>query len=156
MRKIILALFIAFSVNGDLFGQQNEKSIWVKNKKGVWEMKKDSNSTAKSENTLPAAETGKCYKKCLPAGSKNLDDAKWEQVICPFTMTETYMNNVTKALKNRGYTVGSGSHLNEEDKDRDSLDEITNAALANFQIDNKISKGGLTTETAKLLDLPLE
>ncbi len=152
---VILTLFIAFSINGDIFGQDKQVGTsWEKNEKGVWVLKSD---TPTEEASKPAP--GQCYVKCQPPGEKDLDKAEWKQVVCPAMMTESYINNITKALAAKGYTVGIGAIKTKAETKKlnpYSLDEVTQAALVQFQKDNKLSEGKLTAETLKLLNLPTE
>lgn len=150
---VILTLFIAFSVNGDIFGQ-SEKGNWKKDETtGKWVLNEKADIPTEG---IP----GNCYAKCLPPAGEDAAQAEWKHVICPATMTESYMKKVTKALETRGYTIGTGPVKSKTASITTSnqylLDEVTKAALVQFQKDSKLSEGLLTAETAKLLNLPTE
>jgi beta-lactamase regulating signal transducer with metallopeptidase domain len=152
---VILTLFIAFSVNGDIFGQKSNS--WEKDKKGTWVIK--GTPDAPNPDVPPSATPGNCYAKCLPGGGSS-GTAEWKQVICPSVQTESYMKKVTQALKAKGYTVGAGpieskkALVTTSTSKKYTLDEVTKVALIQFQKDNKISVGFLSAETAELLNLP--
>ena len=150
---VILTLFIAFSVNGDIFGQNNN---WEKGEDGAWVLKRKT----PTEQDIPKKGTpGHCYAKCLPSENNDAKAEEWEHVVCPATQTEAYMNKIIKALKDKGYTVGSGAIPAKEAvfaPNPYKLDEITKIALTQFQKDNNLSIGRLTAESVKLLGLPFE
>ena len=121
---VILMLFIAFSVNGNLFGQSND--------------------------VPPNGVSGHCYAKCIvPEG----EVAEWVEVLCPVYQTETYMNIIRDRLKKNGYKIGLGAILHKNGKDY-TLDEVTLAALTKFQKDNKLATGRFSMPTMEALKMP--
>jgi hypothetical protein len=93
-------------------------------------------------DTPPNAQPGKCYAKAKADSTDVL--GHWEEVLCGEKMQPRVIQDVAKALQNKGYKVNVFAEL---------MDGQLKAALSKFQKENKLPIGNLNIKTLDALEI---
>ena len=150
---VILALVLVFSVNGEMFGQSSSSSSSSTAKK---EAKSAANyirwsppsfSPTPSSSVRPGVG---CSAECSFYTSGK-ETKGWEPIVCPKDITNTFLEDVTAALKKKGFAVGKV--LSPEGDKPYRLDNATKNALMQYQKLNGLPIGQLDFKTLQSLNV---
>jgi hypothetical protein len=97
---------------------------------------------AQPGDTPPNAQGGKCYAKCSMDSTNQI--LQWEEVLCGDKIQPRVVQDIAKALQNKGYKV-------------DVFAEVMNydlkIALKKYQQENKLPMGNLNIKTLDALEI---
>ena len=93
-------------------------------------------------DTPPNAQSGKCYARAKTDSTDVF--GHWEEVLCGEKVQPRIIQDVAKALQNKGYKVNVFAEF---------MDVNLKAAVSKFQKDNKLPIGNLNIKTLEALEI---